>query len=189
MKRKTPDDAVQRLRSDLLGIETDVVKRRNARWAKDVAGDIKVADPAVPDKLHDRAQDNWRPLIAIADAAGGPWPSLAREAAEALCSSGDGDASIRVQLLGDIHEIFISRSATKLPSEDLAKALGEMIERPWPEWSKGRPITQRQIAKLLKPFKIEPRLFRNGLERHRGYDLSDLKDALRRYTGNLSVTP
>jgi predicted lipoprotein with Yx(FWY)xxD motif len=37
-------------------------------------------DPSIPAALNDRAADNWRPLIAIADLAGGEWPQLARQA-------------------------------------------------------------------------------------------------------------
>ncbi len=57
-----------------------------------------------------------------------------------------------------------------------------MIERPWPEWSKGKPISQRQIARLLKPFKVEPtQLWING-GKTRGYELDDaFRDACSRY--------
>jgi putative DNA primase/helicase len=188
MKRKTADDSVQRLRSDQVIKETEPLKRQIARWSKDNASKVKNSEPTVPDTLHDRAADNWRPLLAIAEAAGGTWPALAREAAEALSSSGDGDASVRVQLLRDIRDIFVTRSALRIPSEDLTKALAEMVERPWPEWSKGKPITQRQIARLLKPFGIEPRVIRVGSETARGYQLDDLQDALSRYTPISSVT-
>jgi putative DNA primase/helicase len=39
--------------------------------------------------LHDRAADNWRPLLAIADAAGGAWPERARKAALTLAAADD----------------------------------------------------------------------------------------------------
>src|SRR5262249_49044689 len=44
------------------------------RWASDHGLKLIDADPPVPDTLHDRAADNWRPLLAIADLAGGQWP-------------------------------------------------------------------------------------------------------------------
>jgi putative DNA primase/helicase len=188
MKRKTADDNVQRLRSDLVIKETEPLKRQIIRWTRDNANEIKNSEPSIPGSLHDRAADNWRPLLAIADVAGGTWPDLAREAAETLSSSGDGDTSNRVQLLHDIRNIFVTRSALRIPSEDLAKALAEMVERPWPEWSKGKPITQRQIAKMLKPFGIEPRVIRVGNETPRGYQLDDLQDALSRYTALPNAT-
>ena len=54
----------------------------------------------MPIELNDRAADNWRPLLAIADLAGGEWPQLAREAA--LILSGEAqDGAINVELLKD----------------------------------------------------------------------------------------
>ena len=42
-------------------------RRKAARWVKDNLEALRRADPEVPQELHDRACDNWRPLIAIAD--------------------------------------------------------------------------------------------------------------------------
>jgi hypothetical protein len=36
--------------------------------------------PDVPEGLGNRPAALWEPLFAIADAAGGPWPALARQA-------------------------------------------------------------------------------------------------------------
>jgi hypothetical protein len=183
MQRKTADDQVQRLRSDRIGKELEPLRRKAARWARDVNAGLREADPRIPSELHDRAQDNWRPLIAIADAACGMWPGVARDAAIALAgSTGDDDRSIRAQLLADIRSIFQDRNITRISSEDLTKALGDMIERPWPEWSKGKPITQRQIARLLKPFGIQPRQLRIG-EKVRGYEMDEsFRDVCSRYS-------
>ena len=38
----------------------------------------------MPKALTNRAADIWEPLLALADLAGGHWPQLARQAAEAL---------------------------------------------------------------------------------------------------------
>jgi putative DNA primase/helicase len=55
--------------------------RQFARWAADNAQAVAHArlDPLAG--LNSRAQDNWEPLLAIADAAGGDWPMRARRAA------------------------------------------------------------------------------------------------------------
>ena len=52
-----------------------------ARWAADNKERLVDADPLIPEALNDRAMDNWRPLLAIADAVGGTWPERARNAA------------------------------------------------------------------------------------------------------------
>jgi hypothetical protein len=43
----------------------------------------------IPASLQNQAADNWRPLIAIADAAGGEWPSRVRQIAEHTASAAD----------------------------------------------------------------------------------------------------
>ena len=68
--------------------EFAIVRRQAARWAADNFDNLIDPDPAIPQALNDRAADNWRPLLAIADMAGGEWPQRAREAACVL--SGEG---------------------------------------------------------------------------------------------------
>jgi hypothetical protein len=48
------------------------------------------------------------------------------------------------------------RGDDRLRSADLAEALSALEDRPWPEWHQGKPITPRQIAKLLEPFDLTP---------------------------------
>jgi hypothetical protein len=50
-----------------------------------------VADNSIPPSLNDRAADNWAPLLAVADLAGGAWPGRAYRAAAALCDDGAAD--------------------------------------------------------------------------------------------------
>lgn len=77
--------------------------RKAARWVKDNAEKLCDADPKLPEPLSDRAQDNWRPFIAIADAAGGDSGKKAREAAVKLSDSAAEDTDdMKVLLLGDI---------------------------------------------------------------------------------------
>ncbi len=105
-----------------------------------------------PSALNDRAADNWRPLLAIADTAGGEWPKRAREAACVL--SGEGhDSAENVNLLADIRDAF--GDAEVMRSVDLVAELANDPERPWVEWSHGKPLTQKQLGVLLKSFQIK----------------------------------
>jgi putative DNA primase/helicase len=92
------------MRLDRLPAEGEDFRRKAARWAKDHFEKLKNADPVLPAELNDRAQDNWRPLMAIAVALGGEWPELARKSALALMKAGDSET--HVQLLADILTIF-----------------------------------------------------------------------------------
>ena len=80
--------------------------------------------------MNDRAADNWRPLLAIADLAGGEWPGLARQAALALSGEAQ-DAAIGVELLNDIRAAFGEDDVIR--SVDLIAELVKDPERPWAE--------------------------------------------------------
>ncbi len=73
LKRKLASETTESFRVDRVA-HLEVLARKAARWAADNANQIAAADPELPSGLHSRAADNWRPLIAIADAAGGEWP-------------------------------------------------------------------------------------------------------------------
>ena len=57
------------------------LRRKCLRWASEEIAHLTKADPSLPESLANRPADNWRPFIAMADAAGGEWPKRAREAA------------------------------------------------------------------------------------------------------------
>jgi hypothetical protein len=77
---------------------------------------LRDADPAMPDLGDDRATDNWRPLIAIADLIGSDWARKARDAAVCLTSGrATDDLPEGVRLLHDIKTVFqITRVRTHL---------------------------------------------------------------------------
>jgi putative DNA primase/helicase len=55
--------------------ETGVeLARKCARFAADRSAALAKARPNLPPKLFNRVADNWRPLFAIAQVAGGDWP-------------------------------------------------------------------------------------------------------------------
>src|SRR5262249_53934383 len=152
MRRRSPDEKVERLRFDRVVAELEPLRRQAARWYQDNQKALTTAEPDIPPGIDDRAADNWHPLLAIADAAGPEWSKLAHRAAIELCGSrNDDDESARTMLLSDIQQLFTDRNTDKLPSAEIEAALNEMESRPWPEWKAGKPITQRQLAKLLKP--------------------------------------
>jgi putative DNA primase/helicase len=151
LQRKPRTAKVARLRkrdSD----EFALLRRKAARWAADNFDKLRDPDPEIPDVLDDRAADNWRPLLAIADLAGDAWPRRAREAACLLSGEGHDTPSIGVELLADIRRAF--GDALALRSVDLVAKLNADPERPWVEWRRGKPLTPKQLGGLLAPFGI-----------------------------------
>lgn len=155
MKRKKRGEQVEKLR----GRDTDsfaILRQKCRRWADDNLEALNDAHPALPDDLNDRAADNWEPLLAIADLAGGDYPKLARAAALHLSGDNEIEAqSIGVQLLAAIKALFDTRRVDRIRSETLAAELASDAEGPWSAFGKsGKPITQRQIASLLSRYGI-----------------------------------
>ena len=188
MRRLGPGEQVAMLRADRLG-QVEPLRQMAWRWTCDNDEALRNADPRMPASLRGRAADNWRPLLAVADLAGGEWPAKARQAAAAL-ETGDDAEGLGILLLRDLRELFDECETDRLPSEDIVKALTGMEDRPWPEYRRGKPITQRQLATLLKGFGIEPRTLRlDDGRRCKGYLGEDFADAFSRYTPDRSVTP
>ncbi|MHC4108400.1 MAG: DUF3631 domain-containing protein, partial [Planctomycetota bacterium] len=185
MRRKTKDEKVERLRGDRLEGETVTLQRMACRWGRDHLDELRDADPDMPEELDDRAQDSWRPLLAIADVAGGAWPDRARKAARMLSGAAEKDeGSARILVLTDIRELFAEHSVDRLPSSEIVDALVKLEDRPWPEWRHGQPLSTAALAKLLKPFGIRPKPmdWRGAHPKGtRGYALEDMTDAFDRY--------
>lgn len=187
LRRKMPGETVEPAWSDALG-GLEPLKRQAAAWALAASDDLASANPTVPDLGSDRAVDNWRPLVAVADGVGGEWPERGREAAKLLTERRDDSESARVQLLADIRDLFENSGTSRLGSEEIVRALSLMEERPWPEWYHGQPISTRQLAKQLKPFGVTPKVQRFAGETARGYELGDFEDTFARYLPTGSVT-
>jgi hypothetical protein len=132
LKRKGPWEKVAGFRTKLISSDTNSLKARLRSWVSSNLEDLKHADPELPDCLSDRQQDGAEPLLAIADAAGGDWPSRARAALIELFSSDNAaEESLGVSLLSDIRDIFCETNAEELSSKELVGALCKLDGLGW----------------------------------------------------------
>ena len=187
LRRIADGEVAERLRGDRLE-QFEPLRQRAWRWAQDNRMRLRTDDPDLPAFLRGRAADNWRHLIAIADLAGGDWPDRARQAARRL-NAGCSEQTAGVMLLEDIKALFDEQKSDRLPTAKIVEVLGRLDDRPWSEWRNGKPITARQLAKLLEPFKITPASIRAGSETAKGYRRVQFDDAFRRYLSSQSGTP
>lgn len=181
LKRFAPGESVVPVRADRMA-HLQPLARKAIRWSEDHSDALQHADPVLPGALRGRDADNWRHLLAIADAAGGEWCERARVAAVSMTNNDDGQTA-GITMLADIRALFAERSADRLSSTELAAGLGLMEDRHWSEWQNGKPITTRQIARLLAPFEITPTKFRQEgrTPGTRGYERDAFEDAFARY--------
>lgn len=186
LRRRRADEPAEPYRHDRAG-HLDTLARKLARWALDDADHICSTDPDMPAGIYNRAADNWRPLLAIADVAGGEWPERARRALQCARAGADDDDSARVMLLADIRAIFAERNADRLASADLVAALIAIEGRPWAEWKAGKPLTANGLARLLAPFGVLPATIRTAVGTAKGYQLAHFFDAFARYLPPLGI--
>ena len=186
LRRKLPDEKVGRLRHADSGSFTSTAEKL-ARFSDDYSEQVRLARPRLPDELSDRAQDNWEPLLAIAECAGPEWLQRAISAALKLSSVSEQAVSTGNQLLADIQAVFRGRAGTKISTVDLIAALVADDEESWATYNRGKPLSPRQLAKQLGAYGIKSKTVRlsNGTT-PKGYDLSEFEDAFARY---LAATP
>jgi hypothetical protein len=73
LRRRLASEPVEPFRYDRTP-HLDTLARKAARWCEDNVDRISTADPDLPAGIYNRVADNWRPLLSIADVAGGAWP-------------------------------------------------------------------------------------------------------------------
>jgi putative DNA primase/helicase len=157
------------------------LRRRTDRWVAANARGLRKARPELPNALHNRAADNWRALLAIAEVAGGEWPKQARHAAETLSVVAEQPQSEGVMLLADIRDILAVKRTNRIFSSDVASALVALEGRPWGERNGRGPITPNAIALMLARYGIKPRDIRKQSVVRKGYRAERFKDAFERY--------
>jgi Protein of unknown function (DUF3631) len=191
--RRGPQEHVDLFHYEQLFAELEPIRRKAARWALDHMDRLGHITARPPETLQDRAQDLWRPLLAIAQAVGGDWTDRARRAAVDLAGLQPPDNSLGVQLLASLQSMFERQQTDRLSSETIIRTLADSEDSPWPD---RLPLTTAQLARLLAPFGIRPTIVHRSRTRaSRGYLSRDFADAFARYlpsrlpwTGRLSMT-
>lgn len=181
MRRRAPDEVVRPFRERTTRPEGVKLGRRLAAWVSR-HGDTIADAPELPEGVADRQADQWEPLLALADAAGGDWPGRARAACTAFVTearASTDEQSTGVRLLADIREAFGGRE--QMSTADLIAALCAINESPWETILDPKPERSRAmwLAKQLKAF--GPRPTNIGQANVRGYTAADFAEAWHRY--------
>jgi len=180
LRRKLPGERVAKLP---LGFAEDnlPLRRQALRWARDHLEPLRRMVPRLPASTNDRALDNWTPMFALAEAAGGNWPQRAIEAFHYLNQADEDEDAVGPMILSDIRRVFAGRGLQRLHAQELIEGLLELEERPWAEWRHGKPLTTTGLARLLRPYRIASRQLRIGHTNRNGYEWEDFRDAFARY--------
>jgi putative DNA primase/helicase len=189
MRRRLPGEHVDALPKEPVDA-FEPLRRQCRRWVEDNAQQLPAMVVQTICSLSDRASDNWRPLLQIAEVAGVEWREKARAAAVALSCSKHELVGVGQQLLADIRAYFLE-NAHSVRSRDLARHLETLEGRPWADWRGGHAISTHQIARLLTEFGVQPRTIRFTPEKHgtdKGYERTQFEDVFARYLPPETVT-
>jgi hypothetical protein len=184
MRRRSPAERIEPYRRRDVEHDADILRTRIANWTASVSEQLIGARPVFPDGVQDRDADVWEALLAVADAAGGAWPTRARAAASAMvAASKHTTPSLGVRLLADVRAVF--DGADRMATDVILKRLHAMEEAPWTDL-RGKPLDARGLAVRLRPYGIASKKLRTGDSTYQGYERADLHDAWMRY---LSPSP
>jgi hypothetical protein len=181
MRRRGPGETVAPFRHRRDRPALTSVAGQLARWLGKHLAALERAEPSMP--LEDRAADNWEPLVAVADLAGGLWPGLARDAAVVLTADQDSEARISdgIRLLADIRAAFAAHGNPEAATtKDLLKVLNADPEAPWAAIGPNG-LTGKRLGDMLSDFEIRSDTIRFRVGQAKGYHRPDFADAWARY--------
>ena len=177
MRRRAPHETVEPFRPRVVRDAGRALRDRLAAWAAGAIPRIAGVWPEMPNGVQDRAADVWEALLAVADAAGGHWPSTARVTSVTLVTllQGErGETSLGLRLLADMRAVFGDS-----PTLATAVILTKLVDLPESLWAdvRGKPLNDRGLAVRLRWYEIKPKVVRVGSCTHRGYARDDFLDA------------
>jgi putative DNA primase/helicase len=163
--------------------------RKLVRWCADNFARLESTEPVLPKGMFNRMADNWRPLFAVADVAGGDWPERLLTAVTTLLSrNSEENESVGMKTLSAIKIIFDSSKADRLATKDILHGLVETEDGPWAGWwehdlkNENTRGPAARLARLLKPYGIKGRGIRlPDSTTPRGYMREDFEEAWKRY--------
>jgi hypothetical protein len=186
MKRRSRKQVIEAYRRRVNGAEAQELYGRLAAFATAVQDRLLNAWPELPESIEDRDADIWEPILAIADAAGGHWPTTARDAAVLMVAEAKKKpATLGIRLLADIREVM--GDDDKISTNDLLDRLHAIDTAPWSN-IKGEPIDARLLARMLSKYEVPTNnpVRVNGVV-VKGYERRYFADAWERYVPQ--VTP
>lgn len=176
MHPATPAEAAQ-LVDQAKGHADPNIRPLLAKIMQPLASDLAAAKTAIPTKLINRGADKWRPLLAIAEAAGGDWLRRALAAAEEL-ESEEQERPAHVALLCKVSAVTKDWPSDVIFSEDLDRALGKSGAS-----KTAAALSAKMRGRLLGLVGLKPaQLTRNG-KQLRGYRIADIQLATEKYLG------
>jgi hypothetical protein len=192
LKRKLPGEKCESAEWEIVENHANQIKPYIARAVQDITPLLeellkKASNiPELQDlKAHNsRAYDIAKPLVMLAQLADlqaygcivkDGWFKRAVTAIKTVVENRTETDTKHIQLLRDIKTVFDQTQEKALPSKELLTKLKQLDGSPW------RDLTERTLAKMLKPFEVNPKVIRFKDKVGRGYERQSFEDPWKRY--------
>jgi hypothetical protein len=192
LKRKLPGEKCESAEWEIVENHANQIKPHIARAVLDITPLLeellkKASNiPELQDlKAHNsRAYDIAKPLVRLAQLADlqaygriveGGWFERAVTAIKETYKNKTENEGKRETLLRDIKTVFDQTQQEALPSKELLTKLKQLDESPWDD------LSERTLAKMLKPFEVKPKVMRFNEKEARGYLRQSFDDPWKRY--------
>jgi len=182
LKRKMPSDTAERI-NEALDKDPNLfvnVKRCLVRFAIDQESALLAVKIIDNPRLDDRSQDNWRPLLKLAMLLGNDIFEAAADVSEMLAPINHQEASLGVELLGDIKILVDRHKDACISTQEMILYLMSMDDRPWKNYQR-KGLSAYDLSVFLKPYGIKPIQFKLNGKVLRGYEIATFGDAFKRY--------
>jgi Protein of unknown function (DUF3631) len=196
MRRKTEDEHTEPFRWKVVEEEARKLHARLETWSVKVAPLVRMTYAYVTPLpvANDRLAELLLPLQAVLAVLkdGAALKTLERYARGLEEGRDEDSQSDGLRLLEACREVFGERFPDPSPEDwlltlDLICLLAGREEEPWATYSRGKTMTPKALADLLRPFGVRSR--RDRTQTGRGYLAADFEDAWRRYLRPLSIDP
>lgn len=153
MQKSLPGEEAEPWDSFLHVPEAEPIRWMLRCWAEFVHGDVLTyrgpGRPMIPAGIRNRDADIWRPLLVVAEHAGGHWPQRARVAAVAAVAAAGAQAipSDDVDLLADIWAVFEGLQGPAIHTAPLLAELAALDQR----W---RRLDGKRLARILHDYGV-----------------------------------
>lgn len=197
MKRRSKGQQVERFRQTRAFEAAEPVREGASQFVQANDAEIASAYQSVLDSdldfLSDRDSEIWSALFTLCKVLDSERLHELKQSALTLSAAKDGDdvdESFALTLLRDIKSVWPGGwdkgGEDKCETAFLISKLKELEESPWGEIE--HPLTARKLARMLRPFDVEPRSVRIGDRTPKGYFYKHLKPVLDLYLGEKSAT-
>ena len=187
LKRKTAGESVEEKWEEMLWAQAEPLRQALERLADEHLEALRRVTPQPPASLQNRQREVCRPLLAIAELAGGHWPERAAKTLLALMGDKEiGDEAAAVDLLAAIHEVFARTGRKEILSQELIRQLAGDEESAYAAWWDERDAkpargAARRLANSLCAFGIRSQNLRRDGKGLKGYSRWQFEDAWARY--------